>query len=365
MTWRGLDPDKTLRVAILAKGPAGFLDASYRRLAERNVDLFVAARTSLPNTAYSGSEFYDYAESFLWDGAPDGAALIKRINEFQPHAILMQSWETPGYRAVMKAARGRALRVLWMDNMWRNTLRQWTGRLAVPFYLRPLFDAVMVPGDRTEFFARRLGFEAADVIRGALSADTDIFRTEPRAGEEIAGHRRFVAALRLVEHKGADVLARAYDKYHRESADPWDLGIAGIGPLASELEHLPGVQLHGFLAPVQVASLMRDSSCLINPSRIEPYAVVLHEAAASGLPILCGDAIGAAPTMVQDGQNGWIFPSGDSGALADALHRIAEQSPDRLAEMSEVSRKLAARLSPGGWARNVDEELRRRVGVTA
>ncbi|HUS21498.1 MAG TPA: glycosyltransferase family 4 protein [Aeromicrobium sp.] len=361
-------PDDTLRVAMLAKGWTGFLDTSFRRLAERNVDLFIAAPEAMPNTSYPEYRFDDYAASFRWSStgnnrwpASQRDDLVARVRSFDPHAVLMHSWETPGYRAVVKATRGTALRVLWMDNVWLGNARQWAGRLASPFYLRPLFDAVMVPSDRTEFFARRLGFSAADVIRGAWSADTELFRTEPREGAELAGRRRFVSALRLVHHKGADVLAAAYNHYRQLSDDPWDLDVAGIGPLASSFDGLPGVHMHGFVAPPDLAELMRESSCYINPSRLEPYALVLHEAAASGLPILCGDVIGAAPTMVQDGQNGWIVPGGDERALAEAMHRVSGLSPDRLAGMSEISRKLASRLSPEGWARHLDDELRRRI----
>lgn len=248
-----------------------------------------------------------------------------------------------------------------MDNVWLATPKQWLGRLASPFYLHPLFDAVMVPSDRTEFFARRLGFAAADVIRGAWSADTELFHSGPRDGSELAGRRRFVSALRLVHHKGADILAEAYAIYRAESKDPWDLDVAGIGPLAAAFDELPGVHLHGFVAPGDLAELMRTSSCYVNPSRMEPYALVLHEAAAAGLPIVCGDMIGAAPTMVQDGQNGWIVPGGDPRALAEAMQRVAELSPGRLGEMSEISRKLGSRISPEGWARHIDDELRRRV----
>ena len=361
-------PDQTLRVAMLAKGWTGFLDTSFRRLAERNVDLFIAAPEAMPDTSYPEFTFDGYAESFRWRGtrksrwpASQRDDLVARVQSFRPHAVLMHSWETPGYRAVVKATRGAALRVLWMDNIWLGNARQWAGRLSSPFYLRPLFDAVMVPSDRTEFFARRLGFSAADVIRGAWSADTELFRTEPREGAELVGRRRFVSALRLVHHKGADVLAEAYSLYRQRSDDPWALDVAGIGPLASAFDGIPGVDMHGFVAPPALAALMRSSSCYVNPSRLEPYALVLHEAAASGLPILCGDVIGAAPTMVQDGQNGWIVPGGDVEALAEAMHRISELGPERVAEMSEISRKLASRLSPDGWARHLDDELRRRI----
>lgn len=349
-----------LRVAMLAKGWTGFLDTSFRRLADRDVELFIAYPAGMKDTAYPPYAVHEYADVLRWESAPPVGELLDRIREFRPDAVLVHSWEVDAYRAVLKA-HPEALRVLWMDNIWLGTPRQWMGRLTSRWYLHPLFDAAFVPSDRTEAFARRLGFGADAIIRGAWSADTGLFGAPERTPDELGSRRRFVSALRLVHHKGADQLGEAYTRYRTLTPEPWDLDIAGIGPLADTLSDIPGVHLHGFLAPEDLAALMHRSSCYINPSRQEPYGLVLHEAAAAGLPILSGDVIGAAPTMVQDGQNGWVFPGSDPAALADAMLRVSSRTPEELADMSRISRSLSLRISPDGWARHLHEEVLRRL----
>ena len=231
---------------------------------------------------------------------------------FEPDAVFMTSWNyTPAYRAVMKAVDPRVVRVLIMDNLWRAAPKQWLGRATHRFFVDPVADVAMVPSDRTEFFARRLGFGPADVIRGSLSGDVDLFASGPRTGAELAGRRRFLSVGRLVVHKGADILAEAYRAYRAQVSDPWELHVAGIGPLESRLAELPGVTMHGFVQPPRVAELMRESSCLVLTSHIEPYGVVCTKRAAAGLPLLCAEFAGAAPVFVQDGHNGWLVPSGD------------------------------------------------------
>jgi glycosyltransferase involved in cell wall biosynthesis len=273
----------------------------------------------------------------------------------------MTSWNfTKAYRAVMKSVPSDVVRVLIMDNMWRGAPKQWLGRAIHRFYVDTVADAAMVPSDRTEQYAKLLGFAPEDIIRGSLSCDTALFHSDPRTGVEIASRRAFLYVGRLVWHKGADVLAAAYRRYRELTDDAWDLHVVGKGPLERELRELPGVTMHGFRQPPDVAQMMRATSCYVLPSHIEPYGVVVHEAAASGLPILCSDFAGAAAGLVQDGRNGWVVSAGRVELWAQAMARMSALSAERLQEMSDVSRAIATRFSPQGWARNVHEELTRR-----
>ena len=358
----------TLRIAFLLNGMTGYLDAQYRALHKLGDELLVvtpasphASGEAMADTAFTGLGTEDYAQVVGWTSAPDPAELVETVRRFEPDAVIMTSWNyTPAYRAVMKAVDPRVVRVLIMDNVWRAAPKQWLGRAVHRFYVDPVVDAAMVPSDRSEFYARRLGFGPADVIRGSLSGDIDLFGSGPRTGEELASHRSFLYVGRLVVHKGADVLAEAYRAYRARVSDPWDLHVAGIGPLADRLESIPGVTMHGFVQPPQVADLMRAASCLVLTSHIEPYGVVVHEAAAAGLPILCAEFAGAAPGMVQDGNNGWLVPSGDLNAWAAAMARMSDAGPERLGTMSDISRAISQRISPAGWALNIHEEIERR-----
>jgi glycosyltransferase involved in cell wall biosynthesis len=357
-----------VRIAFLLNGLTGYLDAQHRKLHALGDDLLIVSPATpgvsgeaMADTAFSGLGTEQYAQVISWQQQPDPAELVAQVLGFRPNAVLMTSWNySKAYRAVMKQVPADVVRVLIMDNLWRATPRQWLGRATHRLYVDPVADAAMVPSDRTEFYARRLGFGPADIIRGSLSGDVELFGSPSRTGEELASRRSFLYVGRLVAHKGADVLAAAYRRYRELAEQPWDLDVAGIGPLAPLLREIPGVRMHGFLQPPDVAKLMHCASSLVLTSHIEPYGVVVHEAAAAGLPILCSDLTGAAPGFVQDGYNGWIVPAGNIELWAQAMARMSEQPPGRLATMSGVSRAVATRLSPTGWALNLHEELVRR-----
>jgi glycosyltransferase involved in cell wall biosynthesis len=91
------------------------------------------------------------------------------------------------------------------------------------------------------------------------------------------------------------------------------------------------------------------------PSTFEPWGVVVHEAAAAGLGCVCTTSVGAADTFVRDGENGRIVEAGSTSGLADALRWAHGLSAAERTRASELSRALAATVTPERWARTVLE----------
>jgi glycosyltransferase involved in cell wall biosynthesis len=79
-------------------------------------------------------------------------------------------------------------------------------------------------------------------------------------------------------------------------------------------------------------------------SRHEPWGVVVNEAAASGLPLVLSDRVGAAHDLLRDGENGFLVPADDVDAAAEALRKLASD-PDLRRRMGERSRELVH-----GWS---------------
>jgi len=116
------------------------------------------------------------------------------------------------------------------------------------------------------------------------------------------------------------------------------------------LEGRAGIIVRGFVQPDQLPSIFGEVGCLLLPSRFEPWAVVVHEAAAAGLPILASERVGSTVHLVQPGLNGFIFDAGDTEGLARLMTRISSSSTQRLEEMSEASHRLSLQYSPTRWA---------------
>lgn len=343
-----------LKIAVLWYTLTGYMNASLRALAAQpGVELFVADHAGEGKQAPFSEEMFAWMTNrYAFPHAPDVEELTRRLESFQPDVLLVASWATSAYRAMCKRFRGRTLRVVGMDNQWEGTLRQHIGAMISPLYLRPLFDAALVSGERQAQFARRFGFAEDNIWRGLYCGDTDMF-AYPGTRVLGSGPHSFLYAGRLVEDKGVDTLMEAYRLY-RDRAEalgraPWSLRIVGSGSMALT-ENMPGVEHQGFAQPSDLPKVFAEADCFVLPSRWENWGVVLHEAAAASLPIICTTACGAGVHMLWDGYNGWLVGKDNPQTLAAAMESIASMSPEEYRRMAEASRCMAQQLTPTRWA---------------
>jgi len=135
---------------------------------------------------------------------------------------------------------------------------------------------------------------------------------------------------RLVDVKRVDLLIDAFVSLAPDRPN-WDLLIIGDGPLREPLRNRIPIELQGRVIwkgfveePTMLADLYRCCDVLVLPSDVEPWGIVITEAAAAGLAIIASDKVGAAYDLVQDGVNGILFPASQSAPLLDALLKVTD-----------------------------------------
>jgi glycosyltransferase involved in cell wall biosynthesis len=107
--------------------------------------------------------------------------------------------------------------------------------------------------------------------------------------------------------------------------------------------------LTGDVAWEQIVELYVAADVFALLSEREPWAVVVNEAAACGLPLLLSDRVGAAHDLLRDGENGTLVHAGDVTGAASALRELASDA-DRRRKQGARSRELA---SDWGYAPSV------------
>lgn len=346
------------RVAVLWQAMSGYFNACLKALSSMDgVEIALAYGSTSQSAPFDADQFAWIQPSYQWSGEPSRDGVSRLLESFKPEAVLVSSWHLPAYRAALKDLGGlNVTRVLCMDNQWRGTPKQWLGRLTWRQHIRPYYELVFVPGDRQVRFARMLGFSREHIMRGLYSADTPAFRPDP----VLEGDRRplrFLYVGRLATGKGISVLARAYSLYRAAVPEPWPLDVVGTGPEERLLLGIDGVQLHGFVQPENLPMMMAQATALVCPSLFEPWGVVIHEATAAGVIVLCSEATGAGVHLVQDGYNGFSLRTGSSSDLSRGLVAVTNMSTARHMEMSAASESMSRQFSPERWATYVLDML--------
>jgi glycosyltransferase involved in cell wall biosynthesis len=99
-------------------------------------------------------------------------------------------------------------------------------------------------------------------------------------------------------------------------------------------------------APQRIA--WRQASALFNlvPSIWDVFNFSAVEAMASGRPTIVSTGAGASE-LIEDGENGYLFASGNADALATALDRLIGENPARLAAVGQAAQETVRTvLSP-------------------
>ncbi|HEY1803080.1 MAG TPA: glycosyltransferase [Terracidiphilus sp.] len=342
-----------MRVAILWTGMSGYLNACLKELASReSVELFVTHQAPVQDAPFDDSHYAWISNRLVWRSQADLTLLDERLRAFDPEILLFAGWHVPPYRRVARSMAKHCWRVLAFDNPWEATLRQRVGTLVAPWYIRPLADMIWIPGERQAAFARRLGFELRSIIWGSLSCDQPgietVHLTRQADGRPLPHVFLFVGEF--ASHKGVDQLVEAYSTYRQMSRDPWPLICCGAGPLGARFKDRPGICVEGFVQPDRLNDILASAGCLILPSSMDHWGVVIHEAASAGLVILASEIAGAAVHLVQDNYNGYIFDGRNPKELAALMAHVSNLSEARLDAMSQASHLLSKQFSPARWA---------------
>ena len=154
---------------------------------------------------------------------------------------------------------------------------------------------------------------------------------------------QLLAVARLVPQKGLDVLIDAFAALSFENRSNWSLLIAGEGPerqaLEAQVQNLGIANQVDFLGfHSDPASLMREGSVFVLPSRYEGMPNALLEAMGFALPVVITDVSPGPLEVVTDGVEGLVVPGDDVESLKRAISRLMND-PTLRVRLGEAGRK--------------------------
>ncbi len=169
----------------------------------------------------------------------------------------------------------------------------------------------------------RAGADSCKVVANPLGCDTRLFA--PSGPDRRSGPVKFVFVGTASHRKGADSLHQAFASLIEAHPDA-QLHVAGDQRIAGEFFSAPNQNLifHGKLGQADLAALCWRMDCLVLPSLLDSFGMVVVEALAAGLPAIVTSAVGAAEA-IEPGVNGWVI---EPRSVPDLARQMREVSAD-------------------------------------
>lgn len=170
-----------------------------------------------------------------------------------------------------------------------------------------------------------------------------------------------VFSAKLVPRKDPLTLLRAFAAM--QARDRAALLFLGDGELRGALEQmardqgLRDVHFAGFVNQQELPRYYGACDLFVLPSTYEPRGAVINEAMACGLPVIVTDRCGSIGDIVVDGDNAFVYPAGDAGALREKLDLLATDEALR-ARMAARSREIIGTWTFARGVEGVKEMLR-------
>jgi len=335
---------------------------------------FLPNTASRPNVSRFNGVRLTGAESVLGRGSHD-ALLLLGWQTYAHVQMLRAAWQV-GIPVILRGestlqrepatrARASARRLMWLP------VRR---RLYHAAFER--VQAFLVIGSRNRDYYRSFGVPDEKLFWAPYGVDNDWFalpddnRATARArvrSELGVGLDRivFASSAKLIARKRPFDLIDAIAVLRSRGINAHALFI-GDGEERTAIEQraagvgiADALSMAGFVNQRELPSWYAAADTLVLPSdSLETWGLVVNEAMAAGLPVVVSDAAGCSVDLVRDGENGFRYPCGDVGVLADRLASMVALGEDGRRRFGDRSREIVAGFGIDVAARATEDAVR-------
>ena len=365
------DPRLDFRVAYCTlRGAEAAHDPEFGRSVQWDVPLLDGYEwTHVPNQGTGGESFSGLYNPGLW----------KLIREGHFDAVLCQlGYLRSSFWISYFAARTSTTPFMFLTDASSIEARDgrkwkiWVKKLAWPVLFR-MFSQVLTASSAGSEMMRSLRIPERKIAMTLDTVDNDWWRGEAarvnraavRASWGLDNEEKIVLfCAKLQPWKRPLDLLRAFAAAEIPRST---LLFAGDGPLRASIEAEASalglgqrVRVLGFVNQSQLPAVYRASDLLVIPSEYEPFGLVVNEAMLCGCVVIASDKVGALRDLIFPGRTGYVYPCGDTRALAAAL-RGAFADPSRLSEIGQAAGRRIEQWSPRASAAALTEAIVRTV----
>ena len=297
------------------------------------------------------------------------------LDQIQPDVVAIPGWGFWYSRRTLRWCRThRKPAILLSESKADDAPRTWIKERYKQWRFVRHFSTALVGSEAHRSYLRSLGMKSSQVLLGYDTVDNDFFASETNrlrtldpADFSLPPRPFWLTVSRMIPRKNHSLLLDAYAKYRKEIGEEWawDLVLCGSGSEEKGLRlkvqkkglesfvHFPGFKTYS-----EISQWYAFAQALVHPALQEQWGLVLNEACASGLPILCSETLGAKELVIEN-RNGLHFNPHSETAICQAMIQFHRLSETQRQEMGTQSRKIIENYHPDRFAHGLQEAIRR------
>lgn len=374
------------RLGILVSHPIQYYAPWFRYLSERmDVEVFYAHLQDAKGQADAG-----FGVEFEWDvplleGYPyrwltnvarqpglgtfnglDTPELYDIVQSGRFDAFLLFGWNRKAYWQAMRACRKARIPILMRGDSNLGTTRSFlisVGKYIPYRSFLPRINGHLYVGQQNKAYLKHYGIPEEQLFFSPHFVDSGFFARrayEAKTGGKAAALRlelgiagdAFVCLFvgKMLQVKRPNDLTQAICRHSSLQSSATHAVFVGDGPLRSQLEEEAKkrsdlIHFAGFRNQNELPGFYQMANALVLPSEAETWGLVVNEAQACGLPAIVSNTVGCAPDLIDEGETGFTFQSGNVDELGYQIANLKVLCSTQQARIVDALKKKAAAYS--------------------
>jgi len=296
-------------------------------------------------------------------------AVVKKLNLEDPDVIVALGYDYPAVIIALIWAKIKKKRfVLWSGSTLNSSKsRKFWINLAKKKIIISC-DAYVSYGSKATEYLLYYGAEERKIVTAFNTVDVNYWM---RKCDELCSHERVLKLRKsfpssnilfvgqLIPRKGVGILLDAFKKLQNmHGMKKVGLIIVGDGTERKQYEqhcstfNVKNVFFVGYKQQEEIIDYFLISNIFVLPSFSEVWGLVVNEAMACGLPIICSQQAGAARDLVRNGLNGYQYDPKNGEELKEKLKLILSKEELRK-KMAQMSREIIKSYTIEKYAQNL------------
>jgi glycosyltransferase involved in cell wall biosynthesis len=281
--------------------------------------------------------------------------LPSRLREYGPEVVISTELGLRTMLALLYTKTHRIPILVWSDEYALGTSKHSRLRLWIRRFVAKRIDGYCSCGLKNREYLESLGIQSSTITTVSIAVDNNYFhdsatlakREEMRRNLELSG-MVFSNIGQLVPRKGLDRLLMAWAGLPKEVIESSTLLIVGSGTEEGKLKKQAvdlGLSRVRFVTAKPISEIpyfYAATDVFILPTLEDGWGLVINEAMASGIPVLCSKHAGCFSELLEEGGNGHSFDPLDADDTRRAIITMFEKGTEELARMGKRSMQIVA-----------------------